>query len=798
MFVCVQLANRLDELGKITEALERLHAANPLPSRLRYAANLAVEELVVNTIRYAYDDQAEHRIDLHFSVFTQAGPLSLEVRIEDEGREFNPFSVVYEEAPPRVSLEDLEDVCLGIHFVRILADSYAYHRREGRNVVTLHFVDAPDRQTISSVLEETRVFPPPAAFSQAARIRSVQEYRRLYRRSIEDPEAFWAERAEELDWFRRWDRVLEEDFPNARHSWFLGGKLNVSYNCLDRHLSTSCREKTALIWEGDDPADQRRLTYAELHREVCRFANVLKLHGVKKGDRVAIYMPMVPELPVAMLACARIGAVHSVVFGGFSADSLRNRMIDCGATALICADGYFRGGKLVRSKDLADQALAATPGTGAVLVLRRAGCDVTMTPGRDYWWHEETARPEIDDLCEPEPMDSEDPLFILYTSGSTGKPKGVLHTTAGYLLYAAQTFQWVFDVRDRDVYWCTADCGWVTGHSYVVYGPLANGATSLLFEGVPGYPQPDRFWDMVERYRVSLFYTAPTALRALMKEGDAWPNRHDLSSLRLLGTVGEPINPEAWMWYHSTIGKGRCPIVDTWWQTETGGILISPVPGAVATKPGSATLPLFGIAPAVIKENGAPAGVNEGGFLVIRQPWPGLMRRVYGDPDRFRKTYFVQFPGVYATGDSARVDADGYFWLMGRVDDVINVSGHRLGTAEIESALVSHHGVAEAAVVGAPHEIKGQGIYAYVTLKTGVVKTPELATELKRHVRSQIGAIAAPDCIQFADGLPKTRSGKIMRRILTKIAAGDVSNLGDTTTLLDPGVIEDLVAGRRS
>jgi acetyl-CoA synthetase len=533
-----------------------------------------------------------------------------------------------------------------------------------------------------------------------------------------------------------------------------------------------------------------------LHYEVCKFANVLKKHGVKKGDRVAIYLPMILELPIAMLACARIGAIHSVVFGGFSADALKDRMLDCKPTVLICADGYYRSGKVVRSKDNADAALKSCPDIKDVLVVKRANADVPMEKGRDYWWHEEMAADGITAVCEPETMDSEDPLFILYTSGSTGKPKGVLHTTAGYLLYVYQTFKWIFDVKDEDTFWCTADIGWVTGHSYIVYGPLAFGGTSVMFEGVPTYPKPDKFWEVVERRKVNIFYTAPTALRALMKDGDGWPNKHDLGSLRILGSVGEPINPEAWMWYYNVIGKGKCPIVDTFWQTETGGIMITPLPGAMPIKPGSASLPFPGIDAQVIKEDGSPAAVNEGGYLIIKQPWPGLMRRVYGDPERFKNTYFIQFPGVFTTGDGARVDEDGYFWLMGRIDDVINVSGHRMGTAEIESALVSHEKVAEAAVVGMPHDIKGQGIYAFVTLKTGVPKSEELKKELIAHVRKEIGPIATPDKIQFADALPKTRSGKIMRRILTKIAAGTVDQLGDTSTLADPSVVDILVKER--
>ena len=654
-----------------------------------------------------------------------------------------------------------------------------------------------EQKTITSMMAEKRVFKPPKELTDQAFIKSLEEYKKIHKRSVEDPQKFWAEMAEQLDWYKKWEKVLVSDFTNAKHEWFVGGKLNVSYNCLDRHLKTWRKNKAALIWEGDI-GDNRTLTYQEVHHHVCKFANVLKKHGVKKGDRITIYLPMIPELPIAMLACARIGAIHSVVFGGFSADALRDRILDCESTMLICADGYYRGGRVVRSKDNADQALESCPKVKDVIIVKRANIEVPLKEGRDYWWDVEVAADDIKGVCEPEKMDSEDPLFILYTSGSTGKPKGVLHTTAGYLLYVYQTFKWIFDVKEEDTFWCTADIGWVTGHSYIAYGPLAYGATSLMFEGIPTYPNPDRFWDIVEKYRVNIFYTAPTALRALMREGEEWPNKHDLSSLRILGSVGEPINPEAWMWYYNVIGKGKCPIVDTWWQTETGGVLITPLPGAVALKPGSATVPFPGVDPAILREDGTPVDVNEGGYLVIKQPWPGLMRRVYGDPERFKNTYFIKFPGVYTTGDGARIDEDGYYWLMGRIDDVINVSGHRIGTAEVESALVAHAKVAEAAVVGMPHEIKGQGIYAFVTLKAGIEKSDALKKELITHVRKEIGPIATPDEIQFADGLPKTRSGKIMRRILTKIAAGDVDNLGDTTTLADPAVVETLVSGRKS
>jgi acetyl-CoA synthetase len=656
---------------------------------------------------------------------------------------------------------------------------------------------AEEKKTITSMMEETRKFPPSKEFSEKAYIKSLEEYKKLFARSIKDPEGFWAEQAENLEWFKKWDKVLDYSFGDNLHiKWFQGGKLNVTVNCLDRHLKTRRKDKAALIWESE-PGESRTYTYEQLHAEVCKFANVLKKRGVKKGDRVTIYMPMIPELPIAMMACARIGAVHSIVFGGFSADSLKDRILDADATVLITTDASYRGGKVIGLKNNADAALESCPMVKTAIIYNRTGAKVNMKPGRDFWWHEEMAAADIKPVCPPEMMDAEDPLFILYTSGSTGKPKGVLHTVAGYLLYVMTTFKWIFDYREEDIFWCTADIGWVTGHSYIVYGPLAAGATSVMFEGVPNYPQPDRFWATVEKFKVNIFYTAPTALRAMMRDGDKWPLGRDLSSLRLLGTVGEPINPEAWMWYYKVIGKEKCPIVDTWWQTETGGILITPLPGAIAIKPGSATKPFPGVDAAVIREDGSPADVNEGGYLVIKKPWPGMMRTVYGQHERFKETYFVRFPGMYNTGDGARVDEDGDFWLMGRLDDVINVSGHRIGTAEVESALVSHAAVAEAAVVGMPHEIKGQGIYAFVTLKAGLPKSDDLKKTLAAHVRKEIGPIATPDKIQFADSLPKTRSGKIMRRILKKIAAGDVRDLGDTTTLADPTVVQSLVSERQ-
>jgi acetyl-CoA synthetase len=654
-----------------------------------------------------------------------------------------------------------------------------------------------EEKTIKSISLEGRVFKMPKEFQKKARIKSMKQYEEMYRRSIDDPEKFWSEMADDLHWFRKWDKVLEYDFPNGKIQWFKGGKLNVTYNCLDRHLKTWRKNKAALIFQGEPVDEDRTYTYQELYYHINKFANVLKKKGIKKGDRVSIYMPMIPELPIAMLACARIGAIHSIVFGGFSADSLSDRIQDCGAKMLITADASYRSGRIVHLKENVDRALEECPTVETVIVYNRTNSKVNMKAGRDVWWHEEMAAEDIKPHCEPEQMDAEDPLFILYTSGSTGKPKGALHTTGGYLLYVHETVKYVFDLRDEDTFWCTADIGWITGHSYCVYGPLSMGGTSIIFEGVPSWPKYDRFWEIVEKFSVNVFYTAPTAIRAIASQGDQWVEMHDMSSLRLLGTVGEPINPEAWMWYYNKVGGGKCPIVDTYWQTETGGHIITPIPGAMKIKPGSANRPFLGVDAAVLREDGSPADINEGGYLVIKKPWPGMMRTVYGDPERFKDTYFTQFPGLYYTGDGARIDDDGDFWLMGRLDDVINVSGHRMGTAEIESALVSHPKVAEAAVVGMPHEIKGQGIYAFVTLNVGVPKTEELKKELIAHVRKEIGPIATPDRIQFADGLPKTRSGKIMRRILKKIAAGEVKDLGDTTTLADPSVVDILVKERQ-
>jgi len=656
-----------------------------------------------------------------------------------------------------------------------------------------------DSKSIASIMTENRVFEPPAELAGRAWFRSLDEYKEKYKHSIEDPEGFWTAVADELEWFSKdWERVCDFDYVEGRIEWFKGGKLNVTVNCLDRHLAAR-GDQAALLWEGDDPAEDRTITYGELHADVCRFANALRAIGVKKGDRVTLYMPMIPELPVAMLACARIGAVHCIVFGGFSPDSIKDRMLDANSTVIVTSDEGLRGGRTIPMYRNADKAIELCAAEGHVVdrcvVFKRTGGDIGFKAGRDRWWDELMAAAPAD--CEPEVMDAEDPLFILYTSGSTGKPKGVLHTCGGYLLYAMKTFQYVFDYHDGDMYWCTADIGWVTGHSYIVYGPLAAGAQSVMFEGIPTYPEPDRFWRVVEKYKVDQFYTAPTAIRAVMAKGDDYVNRCDLSSLKVLGSVGEPINPEAWMWYYNVVGKGRCPIVDTWWQTETGGILITPLPGATPLKPGSATLPFFGVKPKIIRQDGTECGTNEGGYLVIEEPWPGQMRGVYGQPSRFRDTYFVQYPGLYFSGDGARKDEDGFIWLMGRVDDVINVSGHRMGTAEVESALVSHELVAEAAVVGYPHDIKGQGIYAYVTLVAGADHTEELRRELVKHVSAEIGPIAKPDKLQFADALPKTRSGKIMRRILRKIAEGEIESIGDTTTLADPEVVTTLVDERQ-
>jgi acetyl-CoA synthetase len=641
-----------------------------------------------------------------------------------------------------------------------------------------------------------KVYAVPAAWKKKAWVDDAA-YRKMYADSVASPEKFWAKQAKRVDWFKAPTKIKNTSYAydNVSIKWYEDGVLNVSHNCIDRHLKKRANQ-TAIIWEGDNPYDDKKITYQELHDHVCRLANVMKKHGVKKGDRVTLYMPMIPEAAYAMLACTRIGAVHSIVFGGFSPESLAGRIEDCQSHYIITADEGLRGGKKIPLKANTDAALAKTGSTAKVLVVRRTGGQVAWEKGRDFWYHEEVAK--VPATCKPEKMKAEDPLFILYTSGSTGKPKGVLHTTGGYLVYAAMTHQYVFDYHDGDIYWCTADVGWVTGHSYIVYGPLANGATTLMFEGVPNYPNASRFWEVIDKHQVNIFYTAPTAIRALMQGGDAPVTRTSRKSLRLLGSVGEPINPEAWEWYHRVVGDHRCPIVDTWWQTETGGILISPMPGATKLKPGSATRPFFGCQPALVDDKGKILEGAASGNLVILESWPGQMRTVYGDHDRFVQTYFSAYKGMYFTGDGCRRDEDGYYWITGRVDDVLNVSGHRLGTAEVESALVSHPQVSEAAVVGYPHDIKGQGIYCYVTLMTGEAPSDDLRKELVNHVRKEIGPLASPDKIQFSPGLPKTRSGKIMRRILRKIAEDDFSALGDTSTLADPAVVDDLVANRQN
>ena len=647
-------------------------------------------------------------------------------------------------------------------------------------------VSSVSSQDLDSILRENRVFPPPQEFSRTAYVKNLEEYEEMYKRSIADPEAFWAEAAKELHWFKPWDKVLEWNLPWAK--WFVGGKMNLCYNCVDRHALGERRDKTAIIWEGE-PGEVRRLSYAELHAEVQRFASGLKALGIKKGDRVAIYMGMTPELAIAVLACARIGAIHSVIFGGFAANAIADRVNDCGCVAIITQDTGYRRGNEIPLKRTVDEAMKACHTVKHVVVYRRTGSSVNMVEGRDRWWHELVANAPTE--CAAEPMDSEDPLYILYTSGTTGKPKGLVHTTGGYAVQTYLTSKYVFDLHEDDIYWCTADIGWVTGHSYIVYGPLQNGTTVLMYEGAPNFPDFSRFWKIVDDHKVTVFYTAPTAIRAFIKWGDEYVDKHKLDSLRLLGTVGEPINPEAWMWYREKIGHNRCPIVDTWWQTETGAIMISPVPGAVPAKPGSATRPFFGIQPEVVTHEGKPVPAGSGGLLVVRRPWPSMARTVYGDPERYQKTYWSDVPGCYFTGDGARMDVDGYFWLMGRVDDVINVSGHRLGTMEVESALVAHTKVAEAAVVGRPDELKGQAISAFVTLESGNEPSPALKDELRAWVAKEIGALARPDDIRFTEALPKTRSGKIMRRLLRELAThGEIK--GDTTTLEDFTVIAKL------
>lgn len=655
-------------------------------------------------------------------------------------------------------------------------------------------LEEEEAATITSIMKEPEIFEPSKDFIREGEINSLRNYKALYNWSVRNPKAFWEELAGQLEWGKKWDSFLEYNFrKNPEVKYFSGGKINVCQNCLDRHLKTWRKNKAALIWQGEKEGESKTFTYQELHHEVCKFANVLKKHGVKRGSSVTIYLPMIPELIISMLACARIGAVHNVVYSGFSGDALKMRLCDAESEILITADGCHQGGSSIRMKDKTDAILSECLKIKKVIVVKRLGTAIDMQEDRDFWWQDELDLPDISPFCEPEMLNADDPLFVLYTSGSSGKPKGIVHGQGGYLLYSYQTTKWIFDVKDSDVYWCTADIGWITGHSYTVYGPFSTGATNIIYEGAPTYPNPSRFWQIIERYGVSILYTTPTMIRTLMKEGDQWPAGHDLSSLRLLGSVGEPINPEAWMWYHRVVGSERCPIVDTWWQTETGGILITPLPAAIPTKPGSATLPFPGIEPIILNKYGQEVDEGEGGYLCIKKPWPGIMQTIYKDPKQFKELYFSKFPGYYFTGDSAKRDEDGYYWLMGRIDDVINISGNRLGSAELENALTSHQSVAETAVVGAPHEIEGQCIYAFIVLKKGFKASQELAKDIRKYIRSKVGAIAVPENIRFVSELPKTRSGKTLRRVLVKIAAGETEDLGNLDSLVNPEALDKII-----